>query len=339
MFDAKKDLGWVRAAGTAHEIGLALGRAGKDAVHRHLVRSQVWDLVTGPAQAARVRTLAEAVRARFPAVWAELEGLAEGLELPLPQVVAWNCRGDLLASVPDGCTTVMIPGPSPLIGHNEDGLPFFRGASFIAEVAPADGPGFLSFCYPGSLPGHTFAVTDDGLVQTVNNLRLLDVRPAMPRMVIGRAVLGAGGLDEAVALLRDHGTGGGFHFALSHRRDRRILSVEFGAGAISVRPIVAPALHANHALHLDRGTAAQHVTCSSADRQVRGEALLAEGWAPLDILHDAGGPGLPIHRSGSDDPDDENTLATAVLHVTEDGVEWSIHDWRSPQPVYRGRTP
>lgn len=330
-----QDLGWQALSGPAHQIGLTLGRAGRDAVLRHLPGHPLWQALVSDRHAGRVARMAQATRARFPAIWAEIEGLAEGLGLPLEQVFAWNCRGDLLASVPDGCTTVMVPGDRPTLAHNEDGLPFFRGACFIADVAPQGQPGFRSFCYPGSIPGHTFAFTDAGLVQTVNNIRLTGVEPDIPRMVLGRAVLAAGSLAEALAILRD-APSGGFHFGLMQQGDGRILSVEYGGGECSVHEITAPALHANHALHLPRGLAGQIVTASSRDRQAWGDRLVAEGRAPLEILRDRGGPGLPIRRDDADDPDEENTLGTAVFTLTTRGLDWSIHDRAAGPPSYSG---
>lgn len=339
MSSETRTLGWVTAGGMPGDIGRALGLAGRAAVHRHLVGAPIWQRVTDPAHGERLARLTASVRARFPVIWAELEGLAEGLDLPFAQVMAWNCRGDLLASVPDGCTTVMLPGETPVIAHNEDGLPFFRGAAFIADVAPAGAPRFRAFCYPGSIPGHTFAFSQAGLVQTVNNIRLTGVEPEVPRMVLGRAVLAARDIGAALAVLGAHPDSGGFHFALSHVKDRRIVSVEFGGGEVSAIKITAPSLHANHALHQHRGVAHQIVTVSSRDRQTRGEALLAAGAVdPLAILRDTGGPGLPIRRDAADDPDDENTLATALFRVTEDGIEWSIHDRRAGAPAYQGQT-
>lgn len=331
-----RDLGWQRITGaTPRDIGRALGRAGRAAVHRHLPGSEYFRAMTGPTHAEAVARMARATRARFPAIWEEIEGLAEGLDLPVETAFAWNCRGDLLARVPDGCTTVMLPGETPVLAHNEDGLPIFRGACFIAEVAAPDAPLLRAFCYPGSIPGHTFAFNAAGLAQTVNNIRLTGVEPEIPRMVLGRAVAASRSLDEALAMLRGAASGG-FHFALSHTADRRILSVEFGGGEVSVVPIEAPSAHANHALHHKAGLARQIITASSRDRQARADALLAEGLDPLAILRDAGGTGLPIRRDAADDPDDENTLGTAVLSLAEGGVRWAIHDRQSGPAAYSG---
>jgi hypothetical protein len=318
-------LGWLTTGGTPRDIGVALGRMGRAAVYQHVLAHPLWQTVNSEEHASSVAAMTNSVRARFPAIWEEILGLAEGLELPAKEVFAWNCRGDLLASVPDGCTTVMVPGAEPLLAHNEDGLPFFRGACFIAEVRPAGHPSFHAFCYPGSLPGHTFGFNSAGLVQTVNNLRLTGVEATMPRMVLGRAILSARTIAAALDVL-ENASSGGFHFALMHQADGRIVSVEFGGGSCSIKEITEPTAHANHALHLERGLSAQIITDSSRDRQIRAADLAQSTRDPLEILRDVDGLGLPIRRDEADDPDEENTLGTAVLQLTRQGLCWSIHD-------------
>ncbi|MCC5991828.1 MAG: hypothetical protein JJT99_04820 [Rhodobacteraceae bacterium] len=329
------ELGWVRATGRPYEIGFALGRAGRDAVHGRLLALDYWRAVTDARHKAVVTRLAERTQARFPEVYAELQGLAQGLDLPFAQVMAWNCRGDLMSNVPDGCTTIQLPGPVPVLAHNEDGLPEFRGHCFIAEVCEQTGPGFMACCYPGSLPGHTFAVTNAGLAQAVNNLRLRNVQPSIPRMVLGRAVLRCQSTAEALALLARENRCGGFHFTLAQRGEGVVHSVEFGGGAFAHRQIDQASAHANHALHLAQD---QLITRSSADRQARADTLLADGTPDaLRILRDTGGPGLPIHRTSSDDPDHENTLASALITVEKTHIAWKFHDQRSTAPIYAGR--
>lgn len=334
---ATGELTRIIARGTPRDIGRQLGAAGRAAAHHVLLADPLWQELAGPAHRDAVQGMAAGVQARFPAIWEELQGLAEGLDLPLADVLAWQCRGDLLAHAPDGCTTVLLPGPPPVIGHNEDGLPGLRGHAFLAELKPRDAPAILSFCYPGSLPGHTFAVTGAGLVQAVNNMRLRGVRAAIPRIVVGRAVLGCRDLDQAVEVLRRNADCGGFHMALAQAGDARLLSVEYGAGACSVRQVAAPGVHANHALHLPMGSAGQSVTRSSADRQAHGEALLAQGQTdPVVILRDAGAGALPIFRTAPDDPDNETTLATVVFRLQPSGVDWAVRDQGSDRVAHSG---
>lgn len=322
----------VEAAGTPREIGRQIGLFGAEAVHQHLKGTRAFATIAAHAGDQRVLRMAEAVRTRFPAIHAEIEGLAEGLDLPFAEVFAWNCRGDIWAMAPDGCTTVQVPGPRIVVAHNEDGHPGFRGACALLRARPDGGIGFTAFVYPGSLPGHTFAATDAGLVQTVNNIRSRALGEGLPRMVLTRAVLGCASLDEAVALVRQTPRAGAFHLTLAQAGDPRLFGVEFTGARVSAASIEAPALHANHLVHPDMDDEPQVVTASSGSRQVRGDELVAGGSAardPLAALRDTGGAGLPIRRDDPHDPDDENTLATAVFTIERDRLDWAVYDGTS----------
>ena len=326
-------LSCIRLGGTPLEAGQALGQFGAAAVHAHLLQSPAWGHVMQWRGSAAVATMASLVQQRFPAVWAELQGLALGLQLPWEDVFLWNCRGDVWAMAPDGCTTVQIPGKAGhRICHNEDGDPGFAGQCALAECSIEGSPRFTAFVYPGSLPGHTFAVTDAGLAMTVNNLRELHVDTGVPRMVLTRAMLDAPTLAAAVALLREQPRAGGFHLTLAYRADPELLSVEFSSAGCSVRGLSAPAMHANHAIHPAMRDLPQRITGSSGHRQVRGDALLAQARAagsaldPLAILGDATHPQFPILREDPADSDNEITLATADICIHATHVDWTVYE-------------
>ena len=197
MPNDQSEIGWFEAQGSHRDIGLALGKVGYDAVHQHLTSHPLWKTLNESEFSERVDQYTKLTKEHFPFVWVEMEGLAEGLELPVKEVMAWNCRGDLLASSPDGCTTVQVPGELTTIAHNEDGFPFLKGSCFILKALPSKSLGFWSFCYPGSIAGHTFSLNDAGLVLTINNLRLMGIATGMPRMVVTRALLSASTLEDA----------------------------------------------------------------------------------------------------------------------------------------------
>jgi len=338
MSNSSESLGWQVISGSPYQIGIKLGAIGRKAVHEHIVSSKIWLEVTDSKYQPIIDHLAKHTQEHFPDVWDELRGLAEGLELPLEKVFAWNCRGDLLLSVPDGCTTILIKNKELIIAHNEDGMPNLKGHCFIVKIKSWEQPEFLSFCYPGSIPGHTFAINEVGLVQAVNNLRLIDCQPKYPRMVLGRALLNCKTLDKAIELIQQNCSSGGFHFSLCQQGYSRLISLEFGAGTASISEVKHQELHVNHATHEAFNLVPQLKTRSSLDRKIRGSELLNRGSVdPLSILWDTSGSGLPIHRSQPDDPDEENTLATAVMRVGVQGVDWEIYDQAHSDPVYFGQ--
>ncbi|WP_298936819.1 C45 family peptidase [uncultured Ruegeria sp.] len=337
MSNSKNPIGWLSVSGTPFDIGNAMGAQGRAAVHEDLVRSDIWATITGADHAETVARLIKNTETRFPEIYKELRGLAQGLQLPFTDVFAWNCRGDILASVPDGCTTLQTPGETIRISHNEDGLPFFRGHCFVLDATPQSSMPFRAFCYPGSLAGHTFGWNDAGLVHAVNNLRLRNVVATIPRMVLGRAVLSAETLQDALATLSHDPSCGGFHMTLAQAGNPQLLSVEFGGGEVSVTQISSRSGHTNHALHL--ASEGQITTLSSTDRQAKIAQLAPQDHvADLDILRDASGPGLPIRRDAPDDPDHENTLATCLFTVSKSGVDWRIFGEREDKAVYQSET-
>jgi hypothetical protein len=335
-------LAFIEIEGSPAEAGRELGRFGAAAVHRHLVHTEAWHSVMRLRGSPFAAELARQTEARFPRVWSELQGLAMGLALPFEDVFLWNCRGDLWAMSPDGCTTVQLPGlHERRIAHNEDGDPGFANDCALAQCCIEGSPDFAAFVYPGSLPGHTFAVTDAGLAVTVNNLRQRQVAAGVPRMVLTRALLDTVDLESAVALLQDTPRSGGFHLTLAHCAHRAILSVEYSAWGCSVREVTRPSLHANHAIHPEMAGFPQIVTPSSGHRQARGNLLIEQARAtghvidPLPILADQGDELLPIYRADPDDPDDENTLASTLITVKDTHVEWAVHEHPGARARYR----
>lgn len=303
----------VSARGAPRDLGRAMGAFGADAMRRRVLPTAYWAGTVAQAGSDRVRAMDAAAREHLPDIVLEIEGLAEGLGLPFDTVFAWCCRGDLRSDVPEGCTTVMVPGAICVIAHNEDGGPEEINDCGLLRAEPEGAPAFSAFLYPGSVPGTAFGVNDAGLVVTVNNIRARDKPPGVPRMVLGRAMLGCRTLDEAVSLIRRVPRAGGFHFAMVQAGDARLLSVEFTGGRVSVVEVAQPTAHANHLIHKTMTGIPQRVTRSSGDRQARADALL--GRDPLTILQDDAGPGLPILRRDPADPDAENTVVTLVATV------------------------
>ncbi len=317
--------------GDAFAVGEQLGQAGKSAWHHKLRQTTLWQTVFGLKDSPQAQAMAAMVQQQYPLIWQELTGLASGLEADISEVFAWNCRGDLVRSTSDGCTTLAGYDDEGriLIAHNEDGFPQLRDDCFIADVRPQQGAAFISFAYPGSLCGHTVSVNQFGLVNTVNNIRAL-VRPqGFPRQVLAREALNAASLDQAVAVLTDTPRAGAFHHTLACAGDTRILSVEATGTGCSVQPLRVSSGHANHLIHTELQSVEQVITDSSASRQQVIAGILPQDSTLsaalcLTILSDQRHPQLPIYRLAEDDPDQENTLATALFTVSEKAVSWSV---------------
>jgi hypothetical protein len=267
---AKREFSVFQVSGEPYEIGYRLGEFARPVFTEYMEQSSAWRAVRKWRGEPFVQALRDAARTHFPALLAELDGMAAGLGWSAEEVFLWNCRGELIHHAPDGCTTLAaVAGERRFIAHNEDGDPFLRDRGALVEVQPVGKPGFVSFYYPGSLPGHTFAANRAGIAQAINNLRIRMPSAGVPRMILARAVLDAGSLDEALHRLRTAPAASGFHHTLGCAGDARLFSVEASARSCAVQSVATLAGHANHMIHPGCEAEAQIVTDSSRDRQLR----------------------------------------------------------------------
>ncbi len=335
----------ILARGDAFAVGQAIGRRGGPATREATFGTAQYQALKRWLGSDRLAALKAAAARAFPQHMREIEGIAAGAGLPLDEIFLWNCRGDLRDLDPalddSGCTTVLLPGETAVIGHNEDGAADLAGLCFLCDVEPDEGPGFTAFCYPGMLPGHAFGMNRLGLVQTINNVRPHDLAVGVPRHIISRAVLDCRNLDEAVALLQRTDRASGFHHALGQAGDTRLLSAEAPASGCTVVEAQGPLAHANHLITDNFGELEQDSPPSTLARQARAEALIATGAVaagdPFAVLFDRTNTDLPILRRDGDADDDGYTLASAVFKITAAAVEWTVSHGPDPSAVASGR--
>lgn len=341
--------------GTHFEVGRALGALARPIMLSYWKQSSTWHALQKFKGGVLFHQLLLKADTLFPLVMAELRGMAEGLDLPFDDVFLWNCRGDLLHKTNDGCTTLLTrqSDGSILLAHNEDGDPYLKqgGHFWLVDVQVQvhvmsssakheedKRGGFVSFYYPGSIPGHTFALNrTGGLAHTVNNLRMKGkgcVRSpsadassdviGTPRMVLSRAMLDMPSVAAVAALLRAHPTEGGFHYFLCGTAGSddgvAAVSIENTSYGCSVLPVDLCRAHANHTTHGKQvqvsllrpcDTGGEIVSPSSASRQVQAETMLSS----LDRCSDSAVSGQQLLQILSSNGSD------AVLPWTETGIE------------------
>jgi hypothetical protein len=340
----------LEVAGDAYQVGRGLGEAAVRTIREivpQLARFQA--IKRDWSGSDRLKALLGASREAFPDYVREIEGIADGAGADFDDIFLWNCRGDFPGGGDQsraeeaGCTTVMVParGDAPaIIAHNEDDQAELDGRCFVARVEPENGIGFTSFYSPGLLPGHTFAVNDAGLVQTINHIRPLDQVAGIPRHIIARAVLGSPDLEAALAILRRPDRASGFHHNLGQAGCEGLLSVEAPASLCAVHRVTAAAVHSNHLVFPECADIDQEVANSSASRQRRAEALISqgalEGRDASVVLGDQADADLPICRKHRGGTDPGYTLATAVFAVAGGRVDWRVHAHPLEAPEFRG---
>jgi hypothetical protein len=136
-----------------------------------------------------------------------------------------------------------------VLAHNEDGSDANVGRMFLAKVKPPSGVEFIAFVYPGLLPGNGPGFNRLGIVQTTNYIHPRTVADGVPRYFIGRAVLEAKTLDEAVSLATLKGRAFPWHHNLASLSERRYLSVETFPNRSNVLEAKGGYIHTNHLIH------------------------------------------------------------------------------------------
>lgn len=247
----------IEATGSHYEIGRHIGTAMKESISGYFEHSEEYSnsasYLEGEGKEI-IGSMFSHARAAFPHLIEELEGMAESLEVPLMNLFAFNCRSEIqMLQDPPGCSTIALKEAGRVIlVHNEDGNDLNIGRMFLARVTPPSGMTFLAFVYPGLLPGNGPTLNQNGIVETTNYIQPRRVADGIPRYFIGRAILEAGSLEEAVSLATMKGRAFPFHHNLVSLAEGRILSVETAAYPEEKHDILEVEgfyIHTNHFLH------------------------------------------------------------------------------------------
>jgi len=347
----------ITTSGDPYSLGHTLGVASAEPFRvRVMATTEFQDLQSRWINSTYLEQLELAARSAYPKFVLELEGLADGAELDFQTVFVWNCRGDLRlpedaspkeqSEASNGCTTLLIPanetkGTPNIIAHNEDGAPEFLGGCFWVTATPDNGTAYESFMYPGMLPGHTVGLNKAGLVQTINNVRVHDLKPGIPRQIISRALLDCKNLGEAVRVLERKDRASGFHHNLGCAGDKRLLSVEAPASGCDVKNIINPSTHANHLIAEQFQNVDQEITHSSDARQSKSDELISQPGSdlsnPEEILFDRSEEARVLFRDNDSGDDYGATLATTVFKISETCVEWTLHGSTEETKILSGR--
>jgi hypothetical protein len=309
--------------GTPREIGEVLGRLAKPVMRDYLTQSGIWSALQPWRGSTHLQRLMEMTRESLPDCWEELDGMASGIGMDAADLFLWNCRGDLLGEAAGGSTSVAVNRlANAMMAQNVDGDPLLGTHCHLVDVRPVNKPGFIGLYSPGSIPGHTFAANRSGLVHMVNQARPASAEIGMPGMMLCRRILDTDSLAEAIEILMETPCAGAQHHIMGWAGEFIMVSIETMRDTRSMTPIASTYGHANHMIHSASFAGQQIVTPSSRERQAGVSRLLRtlpdfpSEEELLEVLYDHGDGAAPIYRDAPDDPEAENTLATAIFRFT-----------------------
>jgi isopenicillin-N N-acyltransferase like protein len=151
----------------------------------------------------------------YPELLAEMAGIADGAGVTLPEIVAVNCRGEIIydnwfpespvREDADGCTSFSLIDRAAGDGHvyagqNWDWREAVRGTVVILRVVQPPKPTLILQVEAGQIGRH--GANSDGLALNANGLGgRFDDSVGIPQAVIRRAVLDAPNIADAVKIL------------------------------------------------------------------------------------------------------------------------------------------
>lgn len=257
----------IRVSGDAFERGFQYGsltrtqvRAGRDGYERNFANNGIdW------AGACRIaERYAEPIQQHFPEIWREIEGIAAGSELEVADILAMNCRTEIMwqqanldataAGTRSECTSFALAPERTettrtLVGQNWDWLVHSFDSVVLLEVEREDGPNYVTVVEAGlvakfSLNSHGFAVSVNTLATTAD----FDTR-GIPFHILLRALADCRTTYDAVELLAGAPRASSGNYVVA-TADGAILDIECEPGGIEGVHVL-PAFdgqvtHANH---------------------------------------------------------------------------------------------
>ncbi|SBV97446.1 putative acyl-coenzyme A:6-aminopenicillanic acid acyl-transferase family protein [uncultured delta proteobacterium] len=195
----------IRIEGAPHERGVTYGRLAAErignslALYRELFEayaSMQW------AEAVRRAGLFEpSIKEYLPDALEEMHGIAEGAGVSYGDILALNCRSELMFALPDGCTSVIIPPEASsdsktYIAQTWDWLKPAHGASIILEVHQKPLPALMMVCEAGMVGGK--GVNSAGIGCGLNALGISRGRVGTPLHVMYRGVMNTVKISDAI---------------------------------------------------------------------------------------------------------------------------------------------
>jgi isopenicillin-N N-acyltransferase like protein len=201
----------ISVSGTPRVRGYEHGRLLRDRVHlgveRYMDRFQHFAGLTRGQAGETARIFVEPIRSYDPEILEEIEGIAEGAELPFEDVLAMNCRSELMFATPRAeCSSFALQPSATADGHtyvgqNWDWAPDITETLAIVVISQEPTKPDLLILDEAGIVGR-MGFNSAGLGLCTNTLIADETSPVgVPYNVLLRGVLNQRRLDDAIGAL------------------------------------------------------------------------------------------------------------------------------------------
>jgi isopenicillin-N N-acyltransferase-like protein len=204
----------VQAKGSYRDLGRAVGEAAREQVRASVefFRAEFEALTSGRLTFGQAELEARAyereARRRLPQYVEELEGLAEGSDVPFSRLLVLNCGEEFTADEPvapapartrrsgDHCTAVAVAGGGRhIVGHNMDWYVIDAVNNVLFDLTTLDGTRVMGLA--GAPYLLMLGMNSHGIGNVSNSVHSADNRIGVPNAFVRRSTLEARSLEEA----------------------------------------------------------------------------------------------------------------------------------------------
>lgn len=323
----------MKVTGNNYEIGFKVGERFRAQIADFLEKSKRLEVLRKlEKRNPRYEKLMEYGEEYFPLCMEEIKGIADGSDSSLMDILLINCKYDFTDK---GCTTVVFKEPNRIVlAHNEDNTRDNLNNCYLLKVYPEIGTPFISFCYPGMIPGNSFSFNAHGIIITNNSMPTPDIRIGCPRHLIDRSQLEGNEIRNVIkrTLFQERASGGSFNIV--SQREKRAINIETTSQRYCITEIADEYLHTNHYVSRELSSLKKNESSlrSTITRYKVGSRLLSQikektPQTALDILSSL--EAKPYSILMIDKRRSHLTLFTALFDVRYDEITMKVYE---PKP-------
>ncbi len=321
----------IKASGTPYEIGFTVGSSQADSIRAGLeITLSEFSSEEQANLASAVEPYLAATEAAVPAILEEMQGMADGAELPLVDLMILNSSAELHQGLghTEACSVVGITQAGTrdghvLLAHNEDEALEWTPHCCVIHAFPLSEPEFIAFTYGGLLLHQ--GLNSAGIGSVGNALYVQDAAVGVPKLLQYRRALAATTIEGAIrAVTASDRAFGNNHMLAS--RDGDLYDVEVTGSAWSMQSGGNRFLaHTNHLIQpsMIGLESPEEDLLNSRIRLNRLEHLIDDSWGELDlesltaIMADHGNYPKSVCKHGAPESDlDYGTIGSVVMDLT-----------------------
>jgi len=280
------------------------------------------------------------MKLKYPQYIQELQGIAEGSDIPFINLFMINLRYELSYFVnnstglnPLQCADIhVINSENVFVAHNEDAAPIIASTAYLLTIQiPESNQLFTAYTYPGYLPGVAFG-WNSFVSLSFNYVGPLQTQIGLARAFINRDALAATSAQDAFMRITPTRRAFGFTLNLGDFMEQKSYSIEVSPNAFAYYENLKNYTHFNEYKLLN---IPQATDTSTIYRQERADKF-GVPQVPLDaleILGDNMNKVWPIYRNAAP-PDTAATVATVLFDILERRVSVWDSNPKSSLPQY-----